>query len=268
MNMELIRARHSVRTFDGHSLKESDRQQLENYLSQLANPFHIPVEFRLLDAREHHLSSPVILGTDWYLAAKVKRQEHFELGYGYSFESVCLFAQGLGIGTVMLAATLSRETFEKAMELREDEVLPCVSPVGYPAQKQSIREGMMRRAIKADERLPFEQLFYDRSFDRPLSGTDAGVWADCLQMVRLAPSAGNRQPWRAVVQGQMVHFYEAKSLKDSALGDVQKVDMGIALSHFDLTAQEKGLAGEFVFADPAVPVPGNTQYIVSWKGDA
>ena len=162
-NMVLIQKRHSVRTFDGNALKETDRLLLENYISQLANPFDIAVEFRFLNAKEHDLSSPVIVGTDLYLAAKVKRQEHFELAYGYSFESVCLYAQSMGIGTVMLAATLSRDTFEKAMALKEGEVLPCVSPVGYPAAKRSIRETMMRKAIKADDRLPFEQLFYDGS---------------------------------------------------------------------------------------------------------
>ena len=195
----------------------------------------------------------------------MKRQDHFELAYGYSFESVCLYAHSIGIGTVMLAATLSRDTFEKAMELGENEVLPCVSPVGYPAAKRSIREALMRKAIRADDRLPFKQLFFDTSFDRPLSDQRAGALADCLQMVRLAPSAGNRQPWRAVVQGRAVHFFEMQSMKDSPLGDIQKVDMGIALSHFDLTAREKGIAGQFVFAHPGIPAAQNMHYIVSFE---
>ena len=35
--------------------------------------------------------------------------------YGYCFEEACLYAESMGIGTVMLAASLSRQTFEKAM---------------------------------------------------------------------------------------------------------------------------------------------------------
>lgn len=263
-SMELIRKRHSVRTFDGNVLKEPDRALLEGFTAKLTNPFHIPVEFRFLKAQEYSLSSPVILGTDLYVGAKVKWQDHFELGYGYSFESFCLYARSLGIGTVMLAATFSRDTFEKAMDLAEGEVLPCVSPVGYPASKKSVRETMMRKAIRADDRLPFEQLFFDGTPDRPLSFQAAGVFADCLEMVRLAPSAANRQPWRAVLQGQTVHFYELKSMKDSPLGDIQKVDMGIALSHFDLTAKEKGISGAFFFASPDMPVPENMHYMVSF----
>ena len=51
------------------------------------------------------------------------------------------------------------------MELSEDEIMPCASPLGYPAKKMSIRENMMRKAIKANTRLNFEELFFDGAFD-------------------------------------------------------------------------------------------------------
>ena len=80
-----------------------------------------------------------------------------------------------------------------------------------------------------------------------------------------APSAANRQPWRAVTDGNMVHFYEKRSIKENALGDIQKVDMGIALCHFDVTAEETGMSGRFVFRDPGIAVPSDTEYIVSFE---
>lgn len=70
------------------------------------------------------------------------------------------------------------------------------------------------------------------------------------------------------MQGQIVHFYELKSMKDSLLGDIQKVDMGIALSHFDLAAQEKGIAARYIFEDPGISAPENMHYIVSWEVNA
>ena len=101
--------------------------------------------------------------------------------------------------------------------------------------------------------------------DRPLRKEDAGDLTEAFEAVRLAPSAANRQPWRAVITESGVHFYEQKSIKDSPLGDVQKVDMGIALCHFDLSLEEDGISGSFVFEDPELAVPGNTYYIASWK---
>lgn len=262
---EMIKQRRSVRTYKPDPLREKDLQAIGKCIAELSNPFDVPVEFRLLNVKEHGLSSPVIVGADYYVAAKVKRTANCEIAYGYSFEIFCLDALSMGIGTVMLAASLSRAAFEKAMDVQADEVMPVASPVGYPAEKRSIREGLMRKGLKADDRKPFETLFFDTTFVQGLKKENAGVFADALEAARWAPSAGNQQPWRAVVDGDKVHFYEAKSIKENALGDVQKVDVGIALAHFDLVLRENGVAGSFEFADPGIPAPENTEYIVTYE---
>ena len=117
-----------------------------------------------MNAKEYGLSSPVIVGTEECVVAKVGRVPQSKIAYGYSFEAFCLFAESLGIGTVMLAATISRSAFEKAVDVKDTEVMPVASPIGYPADKQSVREKLMRKGIKADERLPFDTLFFDNSF--------------------------------------------------------------------------------------------------------
>lgn len=232
----------------------------------LDNPFTVPVTFRLLDAAEHDLSSPVIIGTSLCVAAKVSRIPQFEIAYRYSFEKFCFIATAMGLGTVMLAATISRNTFEKAMELKADEIMPVASPAGYPADKKSMRETLMRKGIKADERLPFETLFFDGSFDRGISPQQAGPFRDALVMVRLAPSAVNKQPRRAVISGNTVYFYEkkAKGMSGNTSLDIQKIDFGIALAHFDLTMQENGQHGKFRSVDPGITTEEATEYIISY----
>ena len=61
--------------------------------------------------------------------------------------------------------------------------------------------------------------------------------------------------------------------KDSLIGkilgvaDVQRVDMGIALCHFELTMQELGLPGGWIVREPALAKPDrHTEYIASWAG--
>ena len=263
---DVIRKRKSVRTFDGKSLLPEDKQKLEEYVKTLDNPFDVPIEFRFLNAKEHDLSSPVIVGTDLYIAAKVSRVPQSEIAFGYTFEMFCLYAESLGIGTIMLAATISRKTFEKAMDIKENEVMPVASPVGYPAEKRSVRETMMRKGLKADERLPFETLFFEDSFMKALAPEHAGQFRDALEMVRLAPSATNKQPWRAVVCGNAVHFYEKKAKgMTTSLGDIQKVDVGIALAHFDLTLKEAGVNGCFVTRDPGFDIEDTMEYIVTYE---
>ncbi len=263
--IDVIQSRRSVRTFEDRPLNPEDRAYIEQLIQSIETPFGVPVEFRLLGATEHGLKSPVIIGAHDYVAAKVKRVQGAELALGFAFETFCLRAAKRGMGTVMLAASLSRKTFEEAMSVSSDEVMPVASPIGYPAAKLSLRESMMRKAIKSDERLPFSQLFFKDSFDTPLSPSGADVFEVPLQMLRLAPSATNKQPWRTVVGDGAVHFYEEHSLKESTLGDIQKVDMGIALSHFQLTALEQGLDGRFVTHDPGIAAPKNTEYLISFQ---
>lgn len=262
---DMIRQRKSVRTFTGEPLTNEDRAAIDQFIQSPTNPFHVSVDFRLLDVKKYGLSSPVVVGADLYLAAKVKRCKYYEIAFGYSFEHVCLYAESLGVGTAMLAASINRAAFEKAMDVQNDEVLIVASPVGYPAQKKSIRESLMRKGLKADERIPFAQLFFNKQYGNQLTPSSAGVFAEALEMARWAPSAVNKQPWRAVVSDDVVHFYEEKTTKDSPLGDIQKVDVGIALAHFDLTMQEDSHNGRFVENDPRIALPENVQYIISYE---
>lgn len=263
--LEAIKTRRSVRSFDENALRPEDAQKIIEFAEKLENPYDLPITWRLLDAKKHGLSSPVIVGTDCYIAGKLRRAPHAEEAFGYTFEKVVLFAEELGVGTTWIAGTMNREAFEKAMQLSEDEVMPCVSPLGYPAKKMSLRESVMRKGVKADSRFEFGELFFDGSFDKPLTPEAAGALADVLEAVRLAPSAVNKQPWRVVLCGEKAHFYEEQSRGyDNGAWDIQKIDMGIALCHFELAAQALGLTASFETADPKLPTADDVRYIASF----
>ena len=127
----------------------------------------------------------------------------------------------------------------------------------------------MRKGIKADSRVPFESIFFDGNFNTPLTREKAGKLARPLEMVRWAPSAVNKQPWRVVVKEGAAHFYlkHAKGYVSDSVGDMQKIDMGIALCHFALTAQEDGLTVRFALSDPGIPAEAGTEYIASYLLD-
>lgn len=263
---ELIRKRRSVRTFDGEGLRTEDMEKLSAFMAELKNPYGIPVECKLLDARQQTLKCPVVSGTDLYVGAKAKRVPHIEEAFGYSFEMLVLYAQSLGIGTVWVGGTMDRAAFEQAMELDEDEMMPCMSPLGYSAGKMSIKESLMRKGIKADSRNPFETMFFDGAFGVPLMSEKAGSLAHPLEMVRWAPSAVNKQPWRVVLKENAVHFYlkHTKGFVSEAAGDMQKIDMGIALCHFALAAEESGMDIQFCISDPGIVAEPDTEYMASY----
>ena len=263
--MEAIRHRRSVRTFDGTPLRPEDIEKVAEYAQNVDNPYELPIEWKILDAKRDRLSSPVIVGTDTWIAGKLKRVPHAEEAFGYAFEKVVLFAEMMDLGTTWIAGTMDRAAFERAMELAEDEVMPCVSPLGYPAGKMSLRETLMRKGVKADSRFEFEKLFFDGSFDKLLAPEGAGELKPVLEAVRLAPSAVNKQPWRIVIEGGKAHFYEKKSkgFVDPKGWDLQKVDIGIALAHFALGAEAAGTRMSLKVEDPGIKTD-DLSYIASY----
>ena len=157
--------------------------------------------------------------------------------------------------------------FEKAAGLREGLVMPAVSPLGYPAAKKSLRETVMRRGVGADSRLPGEKLFFCDSFDTPLSGKAPEPCSDLLEFVRWAPSAVNKQPWRVVLRGDRYHFYlkHDKGYTSDAVGDMQKIDMGIAICHFCCGLEEQGRTWSLELKDPGISAPADTLYIATLR---
>lgn len=259
-----IKARRSVRTYAARVVDDALLLRLLAESALWGNPFGIPVSFRFLNAKEHGLVCPVVVGTEQYVGGKLKNVPYANAAFGYSFEQLVLRAQELGLGTVWLGGTMNRAAFEKAMVLDEDEIMPCASPLGYPAEKMSVREAMMRKGIRADERLNFEALFFDGDAATSLSREKAGALAVPLEMVRLAPSAVNKQPWRVIVKDGTAHFY-CKRSKGVGGGDLdmQMVDMGIALCHFALSARECGLDAEFLQEDPHLAE--DMEYVASYR---
>ncbi|MBQ2845516.1 MAG: nitroreductase family protein, partial [Firmicutes bacterium] len=208
-----------------------------------------------------------------YVGAKIKREEYAPEALGYDFEQLVLYLTDMGLGTCWLGGTFNKGAFAEAMDVQDDEIFTIVSPIGYTADKMSLVEVMMRRGSGGDKRLPWEELFYDGDFGKPIAAGDG--YADVLEMVRLAPSAVNRQPWRIVVERgdgdvegvKAFHFYQSGiKADDSESVQMHRIDMGIAICHFHLAALEKGLKGKFERVEPAdVDAPENTAYIVTWR---
>lgn len=107
---------------------------------------------------------------------------------------------------------------------------------------------------------------YELPFDKPLLVENAEELQSALELVRLAPSAVNGQPWRVVRCGDRVHFYEKRGRgMASDTWDIQKIDMGIALCHFELGAVESGLCPVLYVEDPGLPGQDGLIYIASFK---
>ena len=74
-----------------------------------------------------------------------------------------------------------------------------------------------------------------------------------------------KQPWRLVAAEGRVHFYEKKDkgYTGEDTGDLQKIDVGIALCHFLLGLEAQGKTPSVTAADPGIPTPADTEYIAT-----
>ena len=113
--------------------------------------------------------------------------------------------------------------------------------------------------------LPWDKLFFSEDFSHPLDEKEAGIYHEVLEMVRLAPSAVNTQPWRIIKDDRGFHFFgeETRYYRIKRVDFLRNNDIGIAMSHFDLTCRELNLQGKWEQLDIANS-QDNLTYITSW----
>jgi len=277
----LIRRRFSCRTYLEEPISDEKRQKLQDFMQTLpAGPFGDLAHFQLIAARQQDSEALKDLGTYGFIhgatgfiigtaSTGAKNLED----YGYQMEEIILFATSLQLGTCWLGGSFTRSSFARRIEAPAEAVIPAVSPIGEMIDEEQARKGLLRRQINADQRLAWEDLFFDERFGQPLTQQAAGSWAEPLEMVRLGPSASNKQPWRIVRDGNSWHFYiqRTKGYREGALNrfmgivDIQRLDMGIAMCHFELTAHELGLPGQWLCQEPDIQKPDAlSEYIVTW----
>ena len=265
--LDLAKTRRSVRTFDGKGLDEAVLNELKEYAEDIKNPFGVDISFRFLEAGEHKLSSPVLAGEKYYVSAVARKEPHVEEAYGYSFETLLMRAHEMGLGTVWIGGTMPRDKFEAASQLRDGEIMPCMSPLGVPAKKMSIKESLMRKGVQADRRLRFEDMFFEGDFASPFTEERAAAFSvrDALLSVQCAPSAVNKQPWRVVINVNKAYFYEKHDKGLSAAQyDLQRIDVGIAMYHFEAQLKSEGKTPVVSFEAPAIDVPDKMDYVATY----
>lgn len=258
--IETIRQRRSVRNYSPAPLTESQIEELRKIIASSSSPFggNVTIQLDTFEA-----TGPVKMGTygfvsgarNYFVVASSDDDDSL-LSLGYRFEEVVLGATALSLGTCWLGATYRSSAFERRHTWPAGESLRIVSPVGIPARK-TLKERILRLSAGSDKRKPFGSLFFKDDFSTPLEETDR--FGLSLEMLRLAPSSTNSQPWRAVACGNKVHFYYVPRTKFAL------IDSGIGLCHFALSEKEQDHRGSFA-NDPDAPKPsGNLVYLTTWS---
>lgn len=277
---EVIAARSSRRKYQERPIEEAARRALESALgAELATPFGTRVRLALIAATERDRSAlkglgtyGMIRGAPGFIVGAVEHAWKDMEDYGYALERAILVATDLGLGTCWLGGTFTRSSFARAIGAGPGESVPAVAAVGHAAEHRGAVEEIIRFGAGSARRKPWAELFFDGSFATPLERGRAGSLATPLEMTRLAPSASNKQPWRVVVEPGAAHFYVqrdaayARTLAAANLHDLQRIDLGIAMCHFELVTRAGGGAGAWSSDAPQIgALPALTEYVATWR---
>lgn len=262
---EAIRRRFSVRHYISrpvpaeilHAVEKSGETSIP--LDKNINVrFHLIREGKLVAARMRFQT-----GRRWlfgsaphFIIATSEEKPHFMLDTGFRMEQVILFATMQGLGTCWIGGLFSERRLGTFLGLSKNERVIALSPLGYPDSSfygRTINGIMHMGGPDTRRRKPLEQIVSGAKFGSPLITKDDEL-LEILECTRLAPSWANSQPWRFLVgKNEIIALAEirATSMRDGK--HYYRLDLGIAMSHFFLAAEELGWKGKWHITgfDPA-----------------
>jgi len=263
-----IHTRQSQRSFDGRELSVADEKKILDYIcdkTKLVGPFGTRITIHYIETSGQSMEKistyGVVKNAPGYLVTVCKNDAKGMIDCGYVMEKLILFLEISGIGTCWLGGTYKRNQLN--VPVGEGEIIPIISPVGYVANKRALSDKIVRGLAGSNKRKAFDELFFMNDFKHPIQDPEL---MNRLEHVQIAPSASNKQPWRIVMDDSNTAHLFLERTPNYGYGklpyDIQMVDMGIAISHYEIAKGEV----EFVEEKPEMKLLSEfSEFVVSMK---
>jgi nitroreductase len=210
MNLsETIFKRKSTRKYDPSPLDNNVLADIQTFIKGVKPLYDdIKVQFGILPAEKVKAST----NAPHFIMAYSEEKDGGWTNTGFMLQQVDLYIQSIGLGSCWLGMA-------KPLESGGNGLGYVISMAfGKP-------EGSPYRELSGFKRKPLEKV--SDTVDKR------------LEPARLAPSAINSQPWYFVTTGEGFDCYCAKKFPAALYGKLNKIDMGIALTHLYVTYQDK-----------------------------
>ena len=280
--IDMITQRKSFRNFNEQPLDNKIIQNLQDFADRLPEgPFGNKCKFYLvqtdLDIRNFYKQGTygIIHGArNWIVSSTSDMgKKNFE-DLGYLMELIVLYATSLNIQTCWVGGSFRERYFKNKVKTKTGEIIPAIVAIGTAEPYEGKLNAIIKWSVQSKKRKPWESLFFQGDLDTPLNKSEAGKYAESLEMLRLAPSSSNLQPWRIIKEANrdIFHFFLSRNKKIKEfhkvfnIYDIQRIDMGIAMCHFTETAKEQGLDGSWQFALPQFLFSNKLEHVATWYG--
>ena len=206
---EMIFKRKSVRSFVNAPIGPKTIAMIEKFISEI-KPLYpdIKVKAEIVDRDAVKCICPWT--TKQLVAVFTEDKPGAMENVGFMFQQLDLYLHSLGLGSCWLGMG---KMDARAAKTPEGLRFVMLLAFGYP------KEPVLRTDKREFKRKSLLQIS-DREDPR-------------LEPARLAPSSVNSQPWYFVHEDETIHIYCAMRglVSKTALGDMNRIDIGIALAH-------------------------------------
>jgi nitroreductase len=186
-----------------------------------------------------------------YVIAVSEERPGYMENLGFCMEQMILAATDLGLGTCWIGGMFREASVhEFAPDLSQDERIVALTPLGYAdtSQKADIARRLQRwKTDSLGRRKRLSEIVSQDIWAVPWTSSDEAL-NRILEYTRLAPSWANTQPWHFVIDEQQViaavnHTPQAGNVREGK--PYYRLDGGIAMCHFFLSAQAAGWTGQW-----------------------
>lgn len=262
--LALLRRRRSTRTFSPAPLGPLEEAVREAVARLPDPPFGHRPRLAVIDARNCGVGSYGLLRDPaLFVAGPFPKACRRIEDYGYSVGRVLLEATALGLGSCCLGVSFDRNAMARKLGADYDEFVPCAVALGLPAPRPSLMDCIVRVMSGSRGRKRWGALFKSGPNRAPIDPAEAGPYGPALEAVRMAPSSSNRQPWRVEEREGEYRFFLERSVgvRVDQGWDMQRLDIGIAMCHFELAARATGLEGSW---ESGLDESGSLLHIATW----
>lgn len=169
-----------------------------------------------------------------YLVITSKKFPGYLENSGYIMELLRLKAWELGLGTCWLSIE-DQSAIKEVLGIESEDVVTAFAAVGYQ-YKGIFKKDTSPKA----SRLGIEDLIFSGHWGRPstIEELENRALVNIFYYTRYAPSWGNKQPWRFILDKDQVIL--TLFCED---GESTELDAGIVMLYFEKAAHEEGISG-------------------------
>ena len=219
---EYILKRKSVRNYDMNPLDVNTINDIQKYIDNIT-PYDNSIEtqtYILNDEKE--ISGFFKIKAPHYVAITSEKKENYLINSGYILEQLVIYLTSIGIGTCWLGGSKPITEIIKNNQLEYVVMIALGKP----------NETLYRKDISEFKRKNIDDI------------SNLSVSNNIIEAVKLAPSASNQQAWYFEFNENEISVYCKKVI--ILMDRMSKIDIGIALSHIHIAAQNQGKIVEFL----------------------